>query len=498
LTVCLLKIMYDSTKFLNDTAVGKKMGRDMTRDGYDKTNFLFFLNEVHPPMSEDPLIGVLARPSSWDAAAGMINTARQKDAVARSINRVHLYVHVPFCGRLCTYCFCSRVLLRRRSDIDAYIKVLMRQMMLLAPAYKGMDAGLICFGGGTPSLLSEKQMTAILDGADKVFLARDRKIMFEVNPSSWTASKLAVLTARGLSRLSIGVQSLDEKVLKQISRSQTRQKVLWCLRSARKAGVPHVNVDLMAGLPGQTVRGFIKDLKVVIDEGATIIHVTPYSGSSLKELCGPWETYPEFFKRRDDMMKAAAQILKEAGFRRKGLEAYTRNGEGEDYQEEAYSRLEVAVAGFGPLAMGQFPGAVFYRADASKSMAVDVSVQDFGYAMAHYAVIALINGLDEKVFFQRFGVPLDRHCGEGLRYLQQSGLVAFSRGVWKFSGKWEVRRIREYVVLSRALFGEALLLRLRTHFLNQYDPRRDYSKGDSFLKAYANNWVMSLYYQMGI
>ena len=476
----------------------------MTKDSLEKRNFLFFLNEAHPLSIEDSLIGALASVSSWDAVAGMVNTARQKDAFARSIKKVQLYVHVPFCARLCTYCHCSRVLLRRRSDIDAYVKALTRQMMLQAPVYKGMDASLICFGGGTPSLLDEKQMTAILDGADKAFPNRGRKILFEANPSSWTASKLAVLFNRGLFRLSIGVESLDQKVLRQISRSQTREKVLWCLRSARRAGVPHVNVDLMAGLPGQTLKGLIKDLKLVINEGANMAHVHPYCSFSLKDLCSPGETVPAFFKRRDAMMKAAAEVLKEAGFQRKGLGAYTRNQEGEDHQEEAYSRLEAAVAGFGPFAMGQFPGAVFYRAGASRSMAdfsaVDAVGQDVGWGMSHYALIAVINGLDEQVFFKRFGVSLEGHCGEGLRYLQRFGLVAFSKGVWKFSGKWEVRRVREFVALSRVLFGEDVLLRLRTRtrFLNQYDPRQDYSTGNSFLKTYADSWLMTLYYRMGV
>lgn len=474
----------------------------MTRDNQDKRNFLFFFNETHPLSIEDSLIGALASASSWDAVAQMVTKARQKDTFVRSIKKVQLYVHVPFCGRLCTFCHCARVLLRRRSDIDAYIKALTRQMMFLAPIYKGMDAGSICFGGGTPSILDEEQLTAILDGADKAFPARNRKILFEVNPSSWTASKLAVLSSRGLSNLSIGVQSLDKKVLKQVSRSQTRKKVLWCLRSARKAGVPYVNVDLIAGLPGQTVKGLIKDLKLVIDEGANIVHVHPYCSSSLKFLCGPGETVPAFFKRRDVMMKTAIQVLAESGFRRKGLGAYTHHEEGEDHQEEAYSRLEAAVAAFGPFAKGQVPGAVFYRAGASKSMAdftaVDASAQDFGYAIAHFAVIAIINGLDEQVFLRRFGVSLDRHCGEGLRYLQQFGLVSCSKGVWKFSGKWEVRRIREYVALSRVLFGEAILLRLRARFFNRYNPRQDYSGGKSFRNAYANSWLMSLYYQMGV
>ena len=280
------------------------------------------------------------------------------------------------------------------------------------------------------------------------------------------------------------------------------QKVLWCLRSARKADIPYVNVDLMAGLPGQTVRGLIEDLKVVIDQGANSISVEPYTSFSLKELCGSGETVLAFFKRRDAMMKAAIQILAEAGFHRKGLlGTYTHNWKAEDPQEDAYSHLQEAVAGFGPFARGQFPGAVYYRVGAIRSgtdfSTINASAYDFDYAMAHYAVIAAIVGLDEQIFAKRFGTSLDRHCGEGLRYLQQSGLVSFSKGTWKFSGKWEVRRIREYFALSRVLFGKELLLRLRIRYRNQYNPHQDYSGGDSFLNAYANNCLMTLYYHLG-
>lgn len=474
----------------------------MAHESFDKRNFLFFLNEAHPLSIEDSLTGALAVPSSWDAVAKMVKTARQKDVFVRSIKKVQLYIHVPFCGRLCTFCHCARVLLRRRTDIDAYVNALSQQIKFLAPAYKGMDASSLCFGGGTPSILDEQQLTAILDSVDKEFPSSKRKILFEVNPASWTASKLTLLSTRGLSRLSIGIQSLDEKVLKQATRSQTKKKVLWCLRSARKAGVNFVNVDFIAGLPGQTLKGLIKDMKIAIAEGANIVHVHPYCSLSLKQLCGPSETVVMFIKRRDAMMKAAANVLQEAGFRRKGLGAYTLQEEGEDHQEEAYSRLEAAVAAFGPSAKGQVPGAVYYCTKSSSSTdnltSVVASSQNRSYAMAHYAVIAMIEGLDGQDFSKRFGVSLDDHCGEGLRYLQQSGLISHSKGVWKFSGRWEVRRIREYVALSRILFGENMLTRLKERFINQYNPKLDYSGGNSLLNAYTNSWLMSLYYKMGV
>ncbi|MEI7998588.1 MAG: hypothetical protein WCH62_03680, partial [Candidatus Omnitrophota bacterium] len=79
--------------------------------------------------------------------------------------------------------------------------------------------------------------------------------------------------------------------------------------------------------------------------------------------------------------------------------------------------------------------------------------------------------------------------------LQQLGLVSFSKGIWKFTGKWEILRIREFVALSRVLFGEDLLQRLRERFINWYNPRRDYSKGKSLLNTYTDDFLMMLYYK---
>ena len=194
----------------------------------DLRNFLFFLNEIHPLSIEDSLLGAATAPSSWEEVKTKIRAARKNDPFVRSVKRVQIYIHVPFCGRLCKFCHCARVLLRRRSEIDTYIDSLKRQMMFLSSAYQGMSADTLCFGGGTPSILNAQQLTAILDGVDEAFPNPQRKILFEINPSSWSASKLAALSARGLYRLSIGVQSLDDKVLSNVSRSQTGEKyIIW-------------------------------------------------------------------------------------------------------------------------------------------------------------------------------------------------------------------------------------------------------------------------------
>lgn len=464
----------------------------------DRRNFLFFLSDIHPLNLEDTLIGALAVLSTWENLAQRVRTARKKDHFAGSIKKAFLYVHVPFCGQICSFCHCSRVLLKRRSEIDEFIDILERQMMILSPAFKGMDAGSICFGGGTPSILDTTQLARLLDGVDRTFPAAARKIFFEIHPSSWTQAKLSLLAQRGLYRLSVGAQSFDQKVLKGVTRYQTKQKVLWCLHSAKKAGIPIVNIDFIAGLPGQTIKGLLKDLKIIISEGANNIHLQPYTSLSWKELCSPGEKIQDFLKRRDAMMRQATDLLLAEGFCCKGVGEYARNEGGLKKNGGQYPLPETAVAAFGPFAMGEFPGTVFYRVGAESGRGdlppVKAAIEEPGYAMSQYALLAAINGLDEKVFQQRFGISLDAHCGEGLRFLKDHGLLSCTKGVWRFSGKWEFARVREYAALSRVLFGEKILLRLRIHYLKQYDPGHDYSEGGAFLRAQVQNWLMTLYY----
>jgi coproporphyrinogen III oxidase-like Fe-S oxidoreductase len=472
----------------------------MTDDRLEKRNFLLFLNSTHAPKMEDSLIGALARPSSWDEVAGMIIEARRNDAFVRSINKLQIYIHLPFCGRICTFCGCNKVLLRRRSDIDEYIGALKEQLLLQAPVYEGMEAASVSMGGGTPSLLSEEQLADLLDGVDAAFPGGgDRKILIEISPSSWSPSKLALLRERGLFRLSMGIQSTDENVLKTVSRPQSFQKVLWCLRSAKKAGVPNINVDLIAGLPEQTFEGLMEDVQLVIDEGADIIHVQALTGTTVQELCGPGETIPEFYRRRDRMMKEAIHLMKENGFRYKRPDGYFRREEGVDYLEEAYVYNDAAVAAFGQFAIGQFPGAVHYRTfpapgAMSEFPAYKATAQDSAYAMSHYAVHQIITGLDENIFFKRYGVTLEKHCGDGLRFLKSFGLVEYTNGVWRYTGEWEFRRVRDFYALIRILFGEELLARLRVRFRHHYKPEVDYSVGAALLNDYANNPLSGLFY----
>lgn len=164
-----------------------------------------------------------------------------------------LYLHVPFCRRRCRFCYFKVYTEQNAASVrryaDALIAAVRRQ--LARPFAAGRRLRFVYFGGGTPSYLSTRQLTAVFDALDgAVALAPDAEIAFEAEPGTLNAAKLELLAARGVTRLSLGVESFDDALLARNGRAHQRAHIdeAWAL--ARAAGFPQINVDLIAGLEG--------------------------------------------------------------------------------------------------------------------------------------------------------------------------------------------------------------------------------------------------------
>lgn len=161
-----------------------------------------------------------------------------------------LYVHVPFCAVRCTYCDFATVA-GRDGAIAAYVDALVREIASLQPDARGR-ADTVFFGGGTPSRLDPEQVARILDALARRFdLAADAEITLEGNPESLTASSLRGFRDAGVTRISVGLQSLDDAVLARVGRAHDAADGLAALARARQAGFADVSADLIAGLPGE-------------------------------------------------------------------------------------------------------------------------------------------------------------------------------------------------------------------------------------------------------
>lgn len=173
-----------------------------------------------------------------------------------------LYVHLPFCATKCHYCDFFSVP-DEGQDIDGMIAAILREAEVRAPARPRT----LFLGGGTPSLLSAPQLTALLDGLQEITGWRESadEVTAECNPESLDVDKARCLLDLGVPRISIGFQSLDDATLELFGRVHTAADAFHAYESARNAGIEHINVDLIYAIPGQTAETWRADLARILD-----------------------------------------------------------------------------------------------------------------------------------------------------------------------------------------------------------------------------------------
>src|ERR1017187_10838835 len=160
-----------------------------------------------------------------------------------------LYVHVPFCAQKCAYCaFYSEA--SSGELVNRYVATLVRELEIVAPDLK---PNTIFFGGGTPSLLNLRQWENILRAMEKLNLLGAEEFTVESNPATVSADKSKLFRDFGINRISMGVQSLDEKLLDRLGRIHSREMVFKSFDILRHAGFDNLNLDLMFAIPGQTM-----------------------------------------------------------------------------------------------------------------------------------------------------------------------------------------------------------------------------------------------------
>lgn len=188
-----------------------------------------------------------------------------------------LYIHIPFCTNKCHYCdFTSYVL--KGQPVDEYLDALEREMQLTAAELPPERIDTVFVGGGTPTVLTPPQMERFLASVKRYFpLAEDVEFTMEANPGTTDPEKLAAMFAGGVNRLSFGVQSFDNVLLERIGRIHSVDDVYRSLHNARAAGFTNMSIDLMFGLPGQTVEILEDSVKK-----ALALDLTHYSLYSLK------------------------------------------------------------------------------------------------------------------------------------------------------------------------------------------------------------------------
>ena len=245
----------------------------------------------------------------------------------------HLYLHVPFCRLVCAYCDFVTVG-GRGAEIPRYVEALLREVAL-RPASGQLAT--IYFGGGTPSLLPAEGVARVVDAAIDRWGTAPTEVSLEANPSSREAPDWSGLRAAGVNRISLGIQSLRDRELHALARGQTAEEGLAAYSAVRAAGFDNVSIDLIYGIPGQSLADWRRGLSLALALAPD--HLSLYA---LELALAPdeWAAPPRpgalrwrqrMVHRQDDGLAAsqyqlAEELLEAPGFRHYELSSWARPG----------------------------------------------------------------------------------------------------------------------------------------------------------------------------
>jgi len=189
-----------------------------------------------------------------------------------------IYVHIPFCVKRCQYCYYMSLADKSDRDLNDYVDAITAELSMYrtCPATANRTAAFVYFGGGTPSLLSEQDISRLMIGVRNAFPPLPFcEVTFECAPQSVVSSKLCVLREGGVTRISLGVQSFDDHVLEANGRVHYVDDIRRAYADIRNAGFDYVNLDLIAGLIGETDKSFMASLDRVIKLNPESVTIYP-------------------------------------------------------------------------------------------------------------------------------------------------------------------------------------------------------------------------------
>ena len=227
-----------------------------------------------------------------------------------------LYIHIPFCSKRCTYCdFYTEV---APDLIPILVNYIVKELNIRKDYLKNETISTIYFGGGTPSILSRDQFSEILNGIFAVYTVEENtEITFEANPDDLTVDFFDSIKHLPFNRISIGIQSFDDNDLKRINRRHTSDQAITAVKNAKNAGFDNISIDLIYGLPLQSIEDWEKQLDIALS--LNIQHVSAY-GLTYEEGTALWKqrekglVKPIIDETMNEMYLLLVKKMKEKGF----------------------------------------------------------------------------------------------------------------------------------------------------------------------------------------
>ena len=351
-----------------------------------------------------------------------------------------IYVHIPYCIQKCGYCdFVSAPICGAAEEMASYAAALRAEILREAPLLRARwgDAATVYIGGGTPTALPAALLTRIIKVLTSA-AGMPAECTVEANPGTVDEIYLAQLKAAGVSRISLGVQSFDDALLRVIGRIHTAAEAARAFHAARRAGFTNISLDLMYGLPQQTLEDLKRSVAAAIAlspehisvYGLTVEEGTPFAAAA-ERGCLPLPQAED----EEAMYEHIVHTLPACGYRRYEISNFARPGF-ESRHNLSYWK-NVPYLGVGAAAHSYLDGmrwanksdtAAYIRALSAGApvRTPEDAARTAANAMEEYAFLALrtAEGIDEQDFFRTFGVPVDAPYGTVIADLIAQGFLS--------------------------------------------------------------------------
>ncbi|EAU55576.1 oxygen-independent coproporphyrinogen III oxidase [Mariprofundus ferrooxydans] len=373
--------------------------------------------------------------------------------VAHDNTPLSLYIHIPFCNTVCYYCGCSKIVTKQYHRAEPYLELLLKEIDRVADCLKEAD-GTDCmrpvtqlhFGGGTPTFMNNDQMRTIMAKLRERFnfVAKDEgEFSIEIDPRECDEDTVRVLQEIGLNRMSMGVQDFDPIVQKAVNRIQSKEETLRVLNEARAHGFESMNIDLMYGLPHQTVDTFNTTLDTIIEFSPDRIALFNYA--HLPHMFMPQRRIDESAlpsaQEKLNILEHSINKLLDAGYVFIGMDHFAKpddeltiaQQEGKLYRNfQGYStQADCDLIGLGVTSIGYVGGGFFQNRKEMESYSEAVEAGEFpvfrGYILSEedhlrrQVIMRLMCdfSLEYAQFEREFGIVFKEHFADGLADLQE-------------------------------------------------------------------------------
>lgn len=353
------------------------------------------------------------------------------------LKKLSIYIHIPFCVRKCAYC--DFVSFRYNGDAaKAYRTALFSEMDHYSGLCKDYEIKSIFVGGGTPSLMSEDFHEELLCKiGEMTLIGKNAEITMEANPDSILQRDTKRLRSAGYNRLSIGMQSFDDTLLKKIGRIHDSRQSRLAFEHARRGGFNNISIDLMYGLPGQKIKEWERDVVIAADE-LSPEHISAYSLIINKDtpMQGLLEKSPELFPEDDeerDMHHLCTDLLRDKGYNQYEISNYSMAGFESSHNKTYWERGE--YLGLGIAAHSFIGSRRFSNADTMDGYFKRIKEDGNGVVQSEiltkrdalfeeiFLGLRMTRGIDMSILGQKYEIDFFETFKETINNLKYNGIM---------------------------------------------------------------------------